>query len=187
MVSGRASSRSVSPVGAQSTTIDVEVAGFGQPAQLQQGDDLLGAGQHVEFLGLHLGHPAGGEHADQVAADVRPALLEPAAGVHLGRPEPFDAGDRGGVGADGDAEHIGNGVRRVGGDQQGAGAAGGAGNRGGRRDGRLADPALAGVQGDPHPASTRLRSSFSAVSRMTRSALRRSTPIIGTARSTASV
>ena len=165
----------------------VEVAGLGEPAELEEGHDLLGAWQHGELLRLHFGHAASGQYSDQVPTDVRPALFEAAAGVDLGGPQVGHAGYLGGIAVDGNAQHIGNGMGRIGRDQQGPRTAYRAGNCGGRRNGRLPDPALAGVEGDLHPASTLLRSSFSAVSRMTRSALRRRTPIMGTVRSTARV
>src|SRR6476620_513559 len=94
------------------------------------------------------------------------------------------------------AEDVGQRVRRIGGQQQGAAAGSGGGDPGGSGQRRLTDAALAGEQAGAqtqlvrrlgatairgaasHP-STLLRSSFSAVSRIDRSALRRSGPISG--------
>jgi hypothetical protein len=81
--SGSASSRSVSAVGAQSTTIVVPVPGERVQAQLQERQHLLGARDDGQLLGRDRVDAGGVEHAQQVALDVGPGLLEPALGVDL--------------------------------------------------------------------------------------------------------
>ena len=74
--SGRASSRSVSAVGAQSTTITSHRPDRRLQPQLEQRQHLLGARDDGELLGgdrVHAGHV---EHREQVALDLRPGLLE---------------------------------------------------------------------------------------------------------------
>ena len=108
------------------------------------------------------------------------------------------------TGGTGHAEDVGERVRRVGADEQGAPGVTRCGERGRRGDGRLADPALASHQQHSHgmnlpgvrtrpsstspmhegQPSTRSLRPRSAVSTMTFSALRRMSPIIGMLTST---
>ena len=191
--SGRASSRSVSAVGAQSTMITSHSPRRACVAQLQQRQHLLGAGDDGQLLGRDRVHAGRVQHRQQVALDLAPGPLEPALGVDLVHPEAV-VDLRSAPAPTAHAEGVAERVRRVGGQHQGAAPRrGGEGRRTGRGGG-LADSAFAGEQEDAHghespgqPSdSTRFFSPFSAVSMMIFSALRRSMPIIGMLRSTAS-
>ena len=81
--SGSASSRSVSAVGAQSTTTASHSSESAWSAELEQGQHLLGAGDDRQLLGgdrVDAGHL---EDREQVALDLGPGLLEPPLGVDL--------------------------------------------------------------------------------------------------------
>ena len=193
--SGSASSRSVSAVGAQSTTTTSHSPLTRVVAQLEQRQHLLGAGDDGQLLGRDRVDPGGVEHRQQVALDLAPGPLEAALGVDLVHPQavgrPRSA--RGPTGSPkaspsecaASVESTSVRCPRAGGERGRAGGGGG-----------LADPALAGEQDDAHahgrlpraqPSdSTRFFRPLSAVSMMTFSALRRSMPIIGMLRSTAS-
>ena len=114
--SGSASSRRVSAVGAQSTTTTSHSPEITCVAQLEQREHLLGAGDDGQLLGGDRVDAGRVEHGEQVALDVRPGPLEPALRVDLLHEEVV--GDRGRLGADGDAEGVGEGVRGVGGQHQ---------------------------------------------------------------------
>ena len=74
--SGRASSRSVSAVGAQSTTTTSHSPGARLQPQLEQRQHLLGAREDGELLGGDRVDAGDVEHREQVALDLRPGLLE---------------------------------------------------------------------------------------------------------------
>ena len=161
-------------------------------AQLQQREHLLGAGDHGELLGRH-GVDAGHvQHGEQVALDLGPGLLEPELGVDLLDVEAV--GHLGRLRADGGAEGIGERVRGIGRQDQGAVSLRGRQRRRTGGDGGLADAALAGEQENSHgpltPAqprdSTRFFSPFSAVSIRIFSPLRLSMPMSGIETSSAS-
>ena len=169
-------------------------------AQLEQRQHLLCAGQHGELLGGDRVDARRVQNRAQVVLDLRPGALEPALGVDLLHPAARLDLDR--LGAHRHRERVGQRVRGIGGQHQGAqpGAPGQHRSAGGRRG--LADAPLAGEQQNPHPVtlvacaradrarqptdSTRFFRPLSAVSMMTFSALRRSMPIIGMETSTAS-
>ena len=81
--SGSASNRSVSAVGAQSTTITSHRPERACRRSSRSARHLLGAGDHGHLLGGDRVHPGGVEHGEQVALDVGPRLLEPQLGVDL--------------------------------------------------------------------------------------------------------
>ena len=159
--SGSASSRSVSAVGAQSTTTTSHSSDERVQPQLEEREHLLGARDHGQLLGRHRVDPGDLEHREQVALDLGPRLLEPQLGVDLvdeqvrARPRcgsaptvtPKASASEWAASVDSTS------VRWPG--------RGGEGRRGGR-DGRLADAALAGEEEDPHeprsvsPVSERL-------------------------------
>ena len=146
--SGSASSRSVSAVGAQSTTMTSQCARLRLEPQLEQRQHLLGTGDDGQLLGRDRVEADDVEHGEQVALDLRPRLLEAELGVDLLHEEPF--GDLGRLRPDGRAERVGEGVGRVGREHQRAVAGGRCEGRGPGRDGGLADPALPGEEEDPH-------------------------------------
>lgn len=134
---------------AQRRQVDDEevVAGAGPVALrgaaqgVQQGE-FGAAGEFGELLAVHAVAAEQVEHAGQLVLECEEFAAEVRAGVDPDGPQAV--GDPGGFG-----------VRReagcgVGGDQQGAGAASGAGQRGGRRDGGTAGAAEAGDQDRPH-------------------------------------
>ena len=173
----------------------VPVAADHVVAQLEQGEHLLGARDDGQLLGGDRVDPGRVEHRHQVALDLAPGPLEAALRVDLVHPQ-VRWPPRSARGRPAQPEGVAEGVRRVRGEHQGAvpGARGERGRAGGA--GGLADPALAGEQDDANghgqlqraqrSDSTRFFRPFSAVSMMTFSALRRSMPIIGMLRSTAS-
>ena len=153
--SGRASRRSVSAVGAQSTTSASQSPASGQLAHRQQRQHLVDAGQHGELVGGDRVDAAAGEHVDQEALHVTPGRLEPQLGVDLHAPT-GPAPPRAGSPVERHAQRVAERVRGVGRQQQRLDAAVGQPQRGRRGGGRLADAALAGEQHDPHAAADRL-------------------------------
>ena len=103
--SGSASSRSVSAVGAQSTTITSHSPRQRVQPQLQQRQHLLGPRDHGQLLGRDRVDAGDVEHRQQVALDLRPGLLEPQLGVDLLHEQAL--GDLGRLGADHCAEGVG--------------------------------------------------------------------------------
>ena len=195
--SGRASSRSVSAVGPAVDDDDLPRPGLGGAPHRGQREQLLDAGQHRQLVRDQLVHARPGEHRAQVLAQRSPRAVEQGAGVDVGGEQPADPVHLGGLAAELGLQRVAEGVRGVGRDDQrlapGPREVGGRG----RGERRLADPALAREQHDPHRErnallcgqavpSTRRLSPLSAVSMITFSALRRSMPIIGMFRSTAS-
>ena len=150
--SGSASSRRVSAVGAQSTTITSQSPRARLEPQLEQREHLLGARDDGQLLGGHRVDPRDVEHREQVALDLGPRLLEPQLGVDLLHEEPL--GHLGRLGADLGVEGVGQGVGGVGRQHQRAVAGGGGEGRGPGGDGGLADAALAGEEQHPHGESS---------------------------------
>ena len=74
--SGNDSSRSVSPVGAQSTTITSHSPSSTCALESQQAEQLVAAGRHGELLGGDPLHAALDEHLPEPALDRRPVALE---------------------------------------------------------------------------------------------------------------
>ena len=154
--SGNDSSRSVSPVGAQSTTSDVELAGLVVALELQQREQLVSAGRDRELLG-----------ADAVDAAARPAArpATPASPTSCapsppGPGPPGPTGDRStwvGSAPSSASSDLRERVRGVGREHERAQARARAAPGGGRGDGGLADAALARVEDRPgrHAASLR--------------------------------
>ena len=186
--SGRASRRSVSAVGEQSTRITSHFPEQRLVAQLEERDHLLGAGEDRELLSGDRVDAGGVENRQQVALDLRPGLLEAPLDVDLLHVQPLLQPRR--LRADRLPEGVPEGVGRIRREDERPMAGSGCGGRRTRRRGGLADAALAGEEDDPQrqPSdSTRFFSPFSAVSMMTFSALRFSIPIIGMEMSTARV
>ncbi len=86
--SGSASSRSVSAVGAQSTTITSQRSRIGVVPQLEQREHLLGTRDHGQLLGGDRVDTDRVEHRPQVALDLAPGALEAALRVDLLDPQP---------------------------------------------------------------------------------------------------
>ena len=144
--SGRASSRSVSAVGAQSTTITSHSPERACSRSSSSASTSSAPGMTVSSSAATGSTPGDVEDRQQVALDLGPRLLEPQLGVDLLHVEAL--GDLGGLGADADAERVGERVGGVGGQHERAVAGGRGERRGAGRDGGLADPALAGEEQD---------------------------------------
>ena len=146
--SGSASSRSVSAVGAQSTTTRSQSSLSACSRSSSSASTSSAPGMTVSSSAASGVHAGDVEHGEQVALDLRPGLLEAELGVDLLDEEVL--GDLARLGPDGGAERLGQRVRAVGRQHQGAVALAGRerGRAGG--DGRLADAALAGEQDDAH-------------------------------------
>ncbi len=86
--SGNDSSRSVSPVGAQSTTIDFPLAGLVRALELQQGEQLIGSRAEPSAPGPRCGQGHGPRTA-------RPAIPEPLTSGAPSPPGRSPAGPRG--------------------------------------------------------------------------------------------
>ena len=146
--SGSESRRSVSAVGAQSTTMTSHSPGPGVGHEIGEGEDLLEPGEQRQLLGLDGPHAGPVEQLGQVGAQVAPLLLQPLAGVELlaraGRRHRESAGRR--AGGRGRRPASGPGRSRQ---HQRAEPRVGAAERGGRRRRGLADAALAGEEQDP--------------------------------------
>ena len=163
---------------------------LGGAPHFREREQVLDAGEHGQLVGHQLVDARPGEHGAQVLLQRPPRVVEQGVGVDVGGVQP--ALQLGGLAVELGFERVAEGVRGVGRDDQRlASRTGEAGGRG-RRERRLADAALSREQHDPHgrrllvSASTRRFSPLSAVSMITFSALRRSMPIIGMLRSTAS-
>ena len=153
LASGRLSSRTVSPVGAASTTIRSYSRWSDVITDPEQVAQLVHARQHGHLLGHHLVEAAPLEEAREVGLDRAPVARDVEEHVRLMGPQVRrDLARRG---PDRHVQRVRQAVRDVGRDDQRAHAALGAqhGRRGG--DARLADAALAGVDEDArHRAST---------------------------------
>ena len=86
--SGSASSRSVSAVGRAVDDHDVPAVGAHLVAELEEGEDLLGPGQHGQLLGLDPVDTDGVEDVEEVVLDLAPGALEAQPRVDLLRVEP---------------------------------------------------------------------------------------------------
>ena len=164
---------------------DVPLPRAGLLAELEEGEDLLRAGDHGQLLGRDRVDTGDVEDREQVVLDLGPRLLEAELGVDLLHEEPV--GHLGGLRAHRLPEGVGQRVGRVGRQDQRAvaGRRGECGRAGCHR--RLADPALAREEQDPHEScSTRFFRPLSAVSIRIFSPLRLSMPISGMERSSAS-
>ena len=152
-------------------------------ADLEERQHLLGAGDDGELLGRD-GVDAGDvEHAQEVALDVAPRLLEPLLRVDVLHPQV--GRDLGGLPRGGHRQGVGERVGGIGRQHERPVPGRRGGTRGGRGERRLPDAALAGEEEDPHPGpgcqsdSTRFLRPFSAVSMRIFSPLRLSMPISG--------
>ena len=81
--SGSDRRRSVSAVGAQSTTMTSHSPERAWADQIGQGEDLLQPREQRELLGLDRPHAGEVEQLGQVGAQITPLLLQPLAGVEL--------------------------------------------------------------------------------------------------------
>ena len=185
---------------------DLPRTGLGEPPHLRQREQVLDAGQHRELVGEDLVDPDPGQQRPQVPLQGAPRAVEQHPGVDVRGAQPPDARQLTRLTGELGVERVTQGVRRVRRHHQRLASRPRQGGGGGRGQGGLPDPALAGEQHDPHPTSvaartpvavpggpgstqpcsTRRLRPFNAVSMMTFSALRGSMPIIGMLRSTAS-
>ena len=145
--SGNDSSRSVSPVGAQSTMITSHSPGFVVRLQPQQREQLVHARRDGQLLGRDPVDAALDEQLAQPLLHAGPVALHLLLGLDLLAPQAVADLDR--LGAQLDPQRLGQAVRRIGGDDQRPQAAGGAAARGAGGDRGLADAALAGVEDRP--------------------------------------
>ena len=194
--SGSDSSRRVSAVGAQSTTMTSHRPLSAWSARSARAKTSSSPGTTASSSASIPSTPAQARTSSSHDRIVAPRPLQAHPGVELLTPEAL-ADLRSGCVTEGQVEGIGQAVGRVGGDDQRALAARRAPHRGGGGDGGLADTALAGEQQDPHRGvsrrhwgaakpSTRAFSSESAVLMIRPSARRFTKPGIGMMRSTAS-
>jgi hypothetical protein len=181
-----------------------DVPGAGLRCALHRGEceQLLDTGQDRQLVRDQLVDARPGQHRGEVVAQPAPRTLEQCPGVDVRGEQAADPVDLRRLAAELGLQCVAQRVGRVRGDGQRLAA--GPREMGGRRrgEGGLADPTLAREQHHPHrtrvnaaripwwcgqaaPSTRRLRP-LSAVSMITFSALRRSIPIIGMFRSTAS-
>ena len=141
---------------------DVPLARLCERLDVGEGEDLVESGDHRQLFGLEPVDARPAEDLAQVALDLVPALLHPLLRVELLPPQVVGHGR--GQRPQGHVERIGQGVGRIGGDDDRAKARIGTPHGGGRGGRGLADAALPGEEEDPrHRASTCARSSRSAV------------------------
>ena len=151
--SGNESSRSVSPVGAQSTTIVSHSPRLGVALELEQAEQLVRAGRHGQLLGGDPLDAALGEQRAEPLLHGRPVALDLLLRLHLLRPHaagrPRSARRPTGACSDSASECAGSvestSVRGAG---RGAAAGGGGGDR------RLPHAALARVEDGPRAPSS---------------------------------
>ena len=125
----------------------VPLAGLGVALELEQAEQLVGAGRDGQLLGGDPLDAALGEHAAEPLLRGRPVALELVLRLHLLGPDAV--ADLGRLGADRGLQRLGQRVRGIGREDERARARRGAAARGGGSDGRLPDAALARVQDDP--------------------------------------
>ena len=180
--SGSASNRSVSAVGAQSTTITSHCPERACSRSSRARAPPRGPGTPSSSSASTGSTPATSKTVEEVGLDVGPRLLEPLLGVDLLSPEPV--GHRRGRGramSNASASECAGSVEST--SVRGRPRP----RRGGGRDRGLADAALPGEEQDPHEvASTRFLWPLSAVSMRIFSPLRLSIPINGIETSRAS-
>ncbi len=152
--SGRASRRSVSAVGAQSTTTRSHGPDSTWVRSSSRATTSSAPGSEVSSSATTASMPTAAEDADQVALDLAPRLTGRGGGADLeGVQARFDLADRllgAAWGVEVDPERLAERVRRVGGHDQRLDAGTGGVDGGGRRRGRLADTTLAGEQENAH-------------------------------------
>ena len=135
---------------------DVPVVRRRVQPQLEQRQHLLGARDDGQLLGGDRVDAGDVEHREQVALDLGPGLLEPQLGVDLLHEQVVGATSARAPGPTGRRRSVGQRVRGVGRQHQGA-VPGRGGERGGAGgDGGLADAALAGEQEDAHGRASAL-------------------------------
>ena len=157
--SGNDRSRSVSPVGAQSTiTQSNSPSSWWRLIQSSENSSSM-PGRHGQLLGRDAVDAALGEQVAEPALHAVPVALHLLLGLHLLAEEV--RADVGRLGAERRLERVGQAVGGVGGEHDGAQARGGAAARCGGRHARLADSALARVEDGagrhqpPHSSPTR--------------------------------
>ena len=163
--SGNDSSRSVSPVGAQSTTIASNSRVLVVALDLEQREQLVHPGRHGQLLGRDAVHAALGEQVAEPLLHGVPVALHLLLGLHLLAPNRFGPI---GVGSPPELrlERVGERVGRVRREHHGAQAGVRAAAGGGGGHARLADAALARVEDGPrgHESAHGIRASTAATS-----------------------
>ena len=175
--SGKERRRSVSPVGAQSTTIASNSLRLVVALDLEQREELVHAGRHGQLLGRDGIDPALREELAEPLTDRVPVALHLLLRLDLLPPQLVPA--RGRRRAELDLEAVRQRMGRIGGEDDGAKAALRQSPGGGGGHARLADPALAGVedrargQGAHRSAAGVPHTEAAAARRSLRAALRR--------------
>ena len=152
--SGRANNRNVSAVGAQSTTTRSHGPDSTWAPQLEQRDDLVGAGELGQLVGHHRVDTQPLEHGQEIVLHRPPGTPDAVSSTELqGGQAGLDLDHRVGVvrrGHQVNTQRVTERVRRIGRHDQGLDALTGSLHGGCRGCRRLADAALAGEENDPH-------------------------------------